>query len=182
MKVLLLCGYRVSESSEPTLGVDLIDKRILQLRRLGLEVICVLAGQSADDQLRICRRIADCELAFDTSDVPNVASNVKAGLAAVDGVGCVVLPVEVPVPDESFWHQLREKWRTIGFHTPHSILQMVDSQGAPCHHGFPLLITRKGNALIRELPEFKSLLDTRLNYLHVMHSVDSTLAPNEIPL
>ncbi len=182
MTVLLLCGYRKSEPSEITLGVDLIDKRILQLRGLGLNVICVLAGQSADDQLRYCKRIADCELAFDTNDVPTLATNVKAGLAATGGEGCFILPVEVPCPASCHWNDLREDWRRIGFHTDNSVLQMVDAGGAPSHYGFPLIITRKGNALIKELPEFKSLTDMRLKYLQVRHTAKAGLAPDAISL
>jgi hypothetical protein len=175
MTALLLCGYRACDPGESALGLDLIDERIKTLRGFGYKVICVLAGGQADEQLLRCRRIAECELAFDTNDEPNLATNLKAGLAATDGEGCFVFPVEVPVPEKSHWHDLREEWRRIGFHTENSAVQLADREGAPCHYGFPLIVTRKGNALIREIEDFKTLSDTRLKYLLVQAKSD--LAP-----
>lgn len=177
---LLLCGYRTTDPGERALGIDLIDDRIKTLRWLGFKVICVLAGQQADEQLASCRMIADCELAFDTNDVPNLATNLKAGLAATDGEGCFVLPVEVPMAEKTHWQNLREEWRRIGFHTENSALQLADAEGALCQYGFPLLITRKGNALIREIEGFTSLNDTRLKYLLVRPSMDLAQDANSL--
>lgn len=165
--VLLLCGYRECDPGERALGIDVIDDRIKTLRWLGFKVICVLAGLQADEQLATCRMIADCEIAFDTNEVPNLATNVKAGLAATDGEGCFILPAELPMAEKAHWHNLREEWRRIGFHTEYSALQLADSSGALCQYGFPLIITRKGNKLISDLTGFTSLNDTRLKYLHV---------------
>ncbi len=171
MKVLLLCGYRSSSQIDevPGLARDpsgqyLIDGHIQKLTRLGFEVVCVVAGPSADLQLRRCPRIANAELVFDTTDTPNVASNIKAGLEATEGEGCFAIPVEIPPPDLEVWHFLRENWRQRGFHHPACVFQVVDSQGAPHHFGFPLLITRAGNKLIRETADFRSLADPRLDY------------------
>jgi len=182
MTVLLLCGYRNCDPHEPALGADVLDQRILELRRLGLSVICVLAGQHADEQLRLCRRIADTELVFDTHEEPNLATNLKAGLAATDGAGCFVLPLEVPCPPKAAWETLRESWRQNGFHTSTSIYQLADSQGAPSHLGFPLLVTRSGNKTIQEMQGFRSLVDTRLKYLHLSESMSSDLASLDFPL
>jgi hypothetical protein len=175
MTALLLCGYRPCDPGEPALGLDLIDERIKTLRAFGYKVVCVLAGRQADEQLLHCPRIADCELAFDTNETPNLATNLKTGLHATDGEGCFVFPVEVPVPEKSHWHDLREEWRRIGFHTENSVLQLADAEGALYHYGFPLIVTRKGNALIREIEGFKVLTDTRLTYLVVRRA--APLAP-----
>lgn len=159
MSVLLLCGYRKREEGEKALFHAVIDSRIRQLKWLGYNVICVLSGEYADDQLRYCPKIADCELVFDTQDEPNLATNLKAGLAGTDGAGCFMLPVEIPVPPREDWEAIREGWRTKGFLTETNIYKGVAS-----HYGFPLLVTRKGNSAIREMKGFRSLTDERLKY------------------
>ncbi len=183
MTILLLCGYRErDEAEEKALFHTHLDDQIRNLRGLGFNVICVLAGAHADDQLRFCRRITETELVFDTSDNPNLASNLKAGLAGTDGAGCFALPVEVPCPSREAFTILREVWRTRGFHTETNIYQLVSDEGAPSHYGFPLLITRSGNTLIKEMPGFRSLLDTRLKYLQLGESEHAGLASLEFPL
>lgn len=164
MTVVLLCGYRDRELTEKALFYDHIDSQIRQLRWLGFNVVCVVAGAHADDQLRYCRRIADSELVFDTTDHPNLASNLKAGLAGTDGSGCFALPVEVPAPPREVFATLRDGWRTRGFLTETNIYQLLTDEGAPSHYGFPLLVTRSGNSTIKHLDGFRSLLDTRLKY------------------
>lgn len=176
MKTLLLCGYTADDHHSEVPGLKFIDTQITALTALGFEVVCVLSGAGADDLLRTSKRIAGCELAFDTSASPNLASNLKAGLAATDGEGCFVLPVEVPCPPSPVWEALREEWRTQGFHTGYSCLQAVQRQGAPCHFGFPLLVTRSGSAQISQMQAFRSLVDTRLKYLHVVHQLEPKLA------
>jgi hypothetical protein len=103
-------------------------------------------------------------LVFDTTDHPNLASNLKAGLAGTDGAGCFALPVEVPVPPREVFATLREGWRTRGFLTETNIYQLLTDEGAPSHYGFPLLVTRSGNSTIKHMDGFRSLLDTRLKY------------------
>lgn len=184
MKVLLLCGYRTSENREDALGLAreangqrTIENRIQELSRLGFEVITVLAGAHADEQLRLCPRIANTELAFDTSDQVDLASNLKAGLAATDGEGCFVLPVEVPLPGPELWRFLNQEWGRQGFHTPTQVYQAIHPEGAPWHFGFPLLITRSGNGHIRQLTNFRSLLDPRLRYTQLVYLHQSEVAP-----
>jgi|GEM_PF-1332386 len=185
MTILLLCGYRDREDGEKALFFSHIDNRIRELRHLGLDVICVLGGATADEQLRHCRRIADCDLVFDTNDQPNLASNLKAGLAGTDGSGCFALPVEVPCPPREAFEILREVWRTRGFLTETNIYQLVSREGAPLqetiplHYGFPLLITRSGNSSIKEMQGFHSLLDTRLKYAQLEESQHADLASVE---
>lgn len=182
MNAILLSGYRQVDENEAPLGTGLIDKRIYELQSLGLNVICVLAGHDADDLLRASRRLMSAELVFDTQDNPNLATNLKAGLAATEGEGSFVLPVEMPAPPPPVWWTLREEWRKVGFHTAHSCLQLRDGQGAPLHYGFPLLVTRAGNALIRESKDFRTLVDTRLKYLHLELNPHGNLASAEKPL
>ncbi len=184
MKVLLLSGYRTSENIEDALGVGreadgqrILDNRIQELSRLGFEIITVLAGHQADEQLRLCPRIANSEMVFDTSDHVNLASNLKAGLAATESEGCFVLPVEVPMPAPELWRFLNQEWGRQGFHTETQVFQAVDAQGAPWHFGFPLLITKAGNQLIRKLSGFHSLLDSRLGYAQLVYLPQSEVAP-----
>jgi hypothetical protein len=180
MKTVLLSGYRAGLCLERnSRGELLIDIRIHHLQRLGFEVICVLAGSEADDLLRASRALMTVELVFDTNDQPNLASNLKAGLFATSGEGCYTLPLEVVPPEMRTWNFLREEWRKSGFQTTTCAFQAVDAQGAPCHFGFPLLISRSGNSLIRSLKGFSSLVDTRLKYQHLVFSEDATLAPYE---
>lgn len=183
MKTVLLSGYRSGLCLERnSRGELLIDIRIHHLQRLGFEVVCVLAGAEADDVLRASRALMNVELVFDTSDHPTLASNLKAGLFATEGEGCYTLPLEVAPPELNSWNFLREQWRKAGFQTSTSAFQVVDAQGAPCHFGFPILLSRSGNSLIRGLTGFTSLVDTRLKYQHLVFSEDATLAPSENPL
>jgi hypothetical protein len=175
MKLILLCGYRTSDYEETPRG-RLIDDRITRLQSFGFEIITVLAGASADQLLRESRLLAGTELVFDCADEPNLASNLKAGLAASDGEGCFTVPLEIPCPPQETFTWLREQWRLIGFHSENSVLQAVTSQGAPWHFGFPLLVTRKGNGQIQNFTGFRSLVDTRLKYLHLNAPDQPTLA------
>lgn len=174
MKVILLCGYRTNDNSEEALGLDrdedgvtLIDRRIQQLCGLGLEVICVLSGHSAEKQLRHCTRIANVELAYDDESENCLASNIRAGLGAVEDDGCFVLPVEIPIPPAKVWQDLKEEWRKVRFDTDYAVLQPSEREGAPCQFGFPLLITRSGNQVLRDTPQIRSLVDARLKYLRL---------------
>lgn len=183
MKSILLSGYRPGLCLERSAsGELLIDIRIHELQRLGFEAICVLAGNEADDVLRESRALMDVELVFDTHETPTLASNLKAGLHATEGEGCYTLPLEVAPPQLKIWNFLREQWRISGFQTSTTAFQTVDAQGAPCHFGFPLLISRSGNGLVRGLTGFTSLVDTRLKYQHLVYSEEATLAPSENPL
>ena len=166
MKVILLCGYRSADEGQAPLGLEvdhtgkfLVDRRIYELQCLGFEVICVLSGDSADQILRKSKRLAEVELVFDTNGF-SLASNLKAGLAATDGESCFVIPIEVPPPPVALWNFLRESLRTDGFNTKASVYM---TQGALWY--FPMLITRSGNELIKALPEFKSISDSRLNFV-----------------
>lgn len=183
MKTLLLCGYRSSDNNEDILGIQrdenhqrLLDLQIQQLSNLGFEVITVLSGEHADEQLRVCPRIANTELVFDTSDSPTLASNLRAGLGATDDEGCFVLPVEIKPPSADVWRFLIQEWHKQGFNAPISILQAATVEGAPWHFGFPLLITRTGNRELRKLQNLLSLSDSRLSYLHPVFQLEATLA------
>lgn len=185
MKTLLLCGYRSSDHSEDPLGLTrdeqgltLIDRRIYEITALGSQAICVLAGQDADEQLRQAKAISSCELVFDTNgfDV-SLATNLKSGLAAADAEAVFVLPVEIPPPPREHWHFVKEGYRQEALHTKKaSLVQAMTPQGTPLHFGFPLLVTRSGNAEIRALPGLKSLSDTRLKYLHLIYPAEADLA------
>lgn len=166
MKTLLLCGYRPVEENERGVA-ETIDRRIEQLKAFSSEVICVLAGPYADDLLRACPRISNVELVFDTHENANLTTNLRAGLAAIEGEACFVLPWEINPGRAETWGHLKTEFAKVGFATTHSILQAVDNQGAPFHYGFPLLVTRSGNDLLQELTDLRSLTDARLSYLQL---------------
>jgi hypothetical protein len=187
VRALLLCGYKNSSSGSIGLekissGETLIDLQIARLQQMGFEPVCVLSGQYADEQLRQCTKIAECELAFDTNDFTTLMTNLKAGLAATDGEGCFVLPLEIPCPEAELWRQLREEWRRLGFYTKITALQAMDAEGALWQRGFPLLITRNGNKLIRTLENLSSLLDPRLEFQHHEFSSRPELDSSTNPL
>jgi hypothetical protein len=190
MRTLLLCGYRTRDENEVALGVGrddngetLIDRRIVQLRALGLDVVCVLAGANADEQLRYCRTIQDTELVFDTNEPMSLLSNTRAGSFAVPGDACFAIPVEVVPPPAETWGFLLNEYGKLGFGTKHGILQAVDPiQGAPWHFGFPLLITREGTKILTKTPDLRSLVDTRLKYLQLPLGNDLGLAQGATPL
>jgi hypothetical protein len=189
MKTLLLCGYRNSEQDEDILGLErdadgvtLIDRRIGQLRALDHQVVCVLAGSHADEQLRQSRLIEDCELVFDTNEPCNLISNTRSGAFVCDGEACFIWPIEIPPPPIAVWNFLRNEYGKVGFATSHAFLQTVSPQGAPCHFGFPLLMTREGGKVLRKLSDLRSLVDTRLKTLHLEFDVEAELEPAVKPL
>ena len=190
MKTLLLCGYRAGDNAENPIGVErdidgqtVIDRRILQLRELGHDIIAVLAGATADEQLRQCRLIQTTELAFDISEpAGTLLSNTQAGALATNGEGFYVLPAEIPVPSPAIWNFLLNEYGKLGFATNECLLQAVTPQGAPWQFGFPLLVTRNGNKLLRNTPELKSLVDARLKSLQLEFKPHAELEPVSKPL
>lgn len=189
MKVLLLSGYRPHSESGHALGtemnaqgVTLLDRRIEQLRELGLNIVVIVSGSSADKQLRLCRRISEVELVFDANDaLSTLATNFKAGLKAAPGEAFFTLPVDIPAPPVEVWSLLRDAWRALPGESDVSMLQVITAQGAPWHFGFPLLCTRSGNELLTQIADFQSFLDVRLKYQHVVLHCESDLAPTQKP-
>lgn len=169
MKTLLLCGYRNLDLNENSL----IDRRIQQLWNLealvGTDLICVLSGAHADDQLRQSRHLSKVEIAFDTNhqDV-HLLTNIRAGLAAcTDREPCFVLPIEIPCPENQVWQTLKEGLRASGIHSEYHLIQIADKGASATSFGFPLIITAKGNQLIRKQKNISSLVDPQLKYLRL---------------
>lgn len=174
MKTLLLCGYRPKDETELALGVsretpqfNLIERRLAQLRELDHQVICVVSGADADAQLRHCPSMQDAELIFDTGDPISLLSNARSGIFAAPREAYFVLPLEIAPPPPDIWAFLKNEYGKVGFATPLALIQAVAPvEGAPCHHGFPLLLTRTGAKLLQETPDLQSLVDPRLPYGH----------------
>lgn len=186
MTTLLLCGYRSSDHNEGPMGLDrdqagspLIDRRLETLFALGHSVICVLAGDQADEQLRQSRRVVDADLVFDTHGAEvSLTTNVKAGLAAIPGEACFVLPVEVPWPQESDLARiLRSALQAPDFCESVDIVRAVKASGDPWRYGFPLLVTPQGNRRLPRLPNLTSLADIRLKYENLIYPAQAALAP-----
>src|SRR6185312_11324727 len=102
-------------------------------------------------------------------------SNLRSGARLTDGEAAYVLPVEIPPPPKALWTFLWNEYAKLGFQTPHGLLQAVTALGAPCHLGFPVLLTREGMDLLRRGSELDSLVDARWNSLHVKYAHDSVL-------
>ncbi|MGE4130291.1 MAG: hypothetical protein AB7F86_01565 [Bdellovibrionales bacterium] len=184
MKVLLLSGYRTSENQEDPLGVGrtptgerLLDRQIHLLSQLGMEVICVLAGHSADEQLRLCPRIANTELVFDSNETTTLATNAKSGLAAAPGESCFIMPIEISIPPGDLWRALKQEGFKFKNTEACHVLQAINDGGSPWHYGFPLFVTPFGNRQIRELNQFVSLTDPRLLFHKVVFDTETDLAP-----
>lgn len=166
MDVLLLAGYR---SAEP-LGLEphasgrlMLDVRIEQLRHLGLSPIVVLSGNHADEQLRQVRSLEKCELVFDTNgDEATLFTNLRSGLNVAEQA-CFVFPVEIPVPPEFVWKQLKTELLREGFLTDKHVFQLAD-EGAPWHYGFPILLSEVGRKVILNLKNPTGLTDPRIRY------------------
>lgn len=172
MKTILLCGYRKTEANEESLGLTtdangtpLIDRKVGRLKELGHEVICVLAGNSADQLLRRSRLLESCELIFDTNDEQaSLASNVRAATFGIEDEASFIHPIEVPLPSPEIWSLLMHELAKVGYSTQASFLQAL---GAPCQFGFPLLLTRNGAKLFRSTPGVTRLIHPQLKYLHI---------------
>lgn len=170
MRVLLLCGYRTTDEMEPGLGLErdedgttLIDRRIVQLHELGMKVVCVVAGNVADEQLRQSLCMRDTDLVFDNSPSTSLLTNTREGAASINEA-CFVLPVEIPIAPPEHWQFLINEYAKAGFNTPDAVLQV---QGMPTDFGFPLLFTRQGCQKIQDTDGLSSLVDARLKYLHL---------------
>ena len=175
MRVLLLCSYRALDDGEVALGLErdengktLIDAQIEKLLAMDMQVTCVLAGVSADEQLRQCPRLAETDMVFDTANPLNLLSNAREGAASAPHEACFVLPVEVPAPAKEVWDFLRTAYSQVGYQTETSVLQaVVPSQGAPWHFGFPLLFTFQGTRNLQDNDDLCGLVDARLKYLQL---------------
>lgn len=184
MTTLLLCGYRFyadSDSDSDSLGQPIlglsqnaqgktqIERRIAELRSFGSPVICVLAGASADEQLRMCPRLADVELAYDNHG-KNVTlmTNLLTGIEQTRQDSYMILPVEVPCPDRQTWNWLVTMSESTAIPEKSCLIQAVTAQGAPWHFGFPLILTRSGQRRLRRFEELTSLADPRLNTWQVV--------------
>lgn len=166
MDVLLLNGYRnqpmgLSQSED---GEVWIDYQIRCLKTLGLTPTVVLAGDHADQILRVSRQLETCELVFDTNGPEaNLFSNLRAGLHVTEDA-CFVLPLEIPAPPEAAWKQLKYELITHGLLTSHHIFQLPMNEGAPWQYGFPLLVTAVGSKTILNLKDATGLTDHRIGY------------------
>jgi hypothetical protein len=191
MKTILLAGYRPTRHENQPLGLQLFgEQRTLLQSRLDFlktfmpEIVCVVAGACADEQLRRCPAISSVELAFD--DTPEedlcLTSNLKAGLDLTKpGEPCFVLPVEISPPSAQVWSYLKEGWRQHGIHSDISLVQAQTPEGAPWHYGFPLLLTAHGNRQLRDVIP-RRLTDASVKYLQLVYHREANLAPEPNPL
>jgi len=177
MKVILLCGYRETDWRELPLGlkrdekgVTLLDRQISVLMLYGYEVITVLAGPAADEQLRESRRLAQTDMVFDQSKKPTLLSNAREGALSAPHECCFILPVEVPAPPAEVWNRLRTEYARIGFQSEQAVIQLGGAplqQSLAPHYGFPLLFTRQGSDCLQNTEDLNGLSDARLKYLHL---------------
>lgn len=164
MKTLVLAGYR--PSSPHVLGANELSDRIRRLKALNHDVVVVLSGAQADDQLRACPELADCELIFDEIKNVTMLSNVQASLSALNEA-CFLYPVEVPWPGDQVWTFLHNELVKVGFRTKNAFLQAATTEGAPWQMGFPILLTNAGQEQIESISDLSGLTDARLPFLRL---------------
>ncbi len=173
MDVLLLAGYRVDCAQTQ---IELLDEQIIKLKSLGLTPTVVLSGPFADEVLRNSKPLRDCELVYDTNDQPTLMTNLKSGIHVTTHT-CFALPLEIPCPPKEHWVALKLAFQRAGFTIKSSFLQLTDAQGAPCHWGFPLFVTRLGRHLLLNEENLTSLTDPRLHVLYSTKEASEALAP-----
>lgn len=171
MRLLLLAGYRAPADDGTPLGLkrtasgkSLLEEQIKYYQAAGYELSVVLAGAQADEQLRACRALTGCELAFDTTAQPDLFSNLRAGLATAQGAAFAV-PVEFTRRTKAVCQFLQNELAKEGFATPHTFLQATSETRAPWQMAFPLLVTMNGHKFIRETADLRGFIDPRLSYL-----------------
>lgn len=142
-------------------GKVFIDQQIQDLRKLGFEPYVVLDETNAEEILKQSIELEDCEIIYDTVEVPNLCTNLQAGLFAVQRF-CFALPVTTPVPPKSVWNQLSKVFFHHGDRISKDIIQTFYSAFNNILPGYPLLITPKGCRRIKSFDIFKSLNDSRI--------------------
>lgn len=160
MKTILLAGYKSSYDSE---FCDLLNRQLEGAFRLSPEPIVVLAGESADQILRHCRRLERCELVFDThgSDA-SVWTNLKAALEVTEGLALIQL-IDTPWPEASAIQAIRNELLREGRSHSH-LIQALTSQGDLVAEGFPLGLTLSGLQFLKRVKNLQSLVDESISY------------------
>ncbi len=153
MRTILLAGYKQTDADScPWLqfenGLPILEARVRQARKFGQECIVVLAGVAADEALRICPSLENCELVFDTHESPNLLSNLKAALAtSIDPA--IVLPAELSFGEE------KAVFDQIG----RAAQQGARAESDVIHQSFPMLLTLRGCDAVLRNKNITSLAD-----------------------
>lgn len=167
MRVILLAGYRQTDVENcPWLarenGVPVLEQRIRDAFRFGQECVVILGGECADEALRVCPSLEQCELVFDTNENLNLLSNLRAAVkAGLDPA--LVLPAELRFGDVSTVRKLIGWAAQQGVRSPAHLIQVTDPSGRLVNHGFPLVLTLRGAQEILRNTTIGSLADTQLN-------------------
>ncbi len=169
MRGLLLAGYRADSAEDSHFSLkttdqkSLLDLQIEHLEQNKLEVVVTLAGLSADLVLRRSLHLPRVELVFDTHTEEEVSlmTNIKAGLALTTDAA-IVQPVEGPLFDPHIIQQLLKDYYYAGLRTDIHIFTWAKPEELPDPRLFPCLITRSGNAFLKQTPDLRDLNDARL--------------------
>ena len=153
MRTILLAGYKKATPEDcPWLvsedGLPILEGRIREARKFGQQCIVVLAGEVADEALRVCPSLDQCELIFDTNQEPTLLSNLKAALS-VGTDPALVLPAELSFGDETAVFELIGRAAQQG---PRANSEVI-------RQSFPLLITLRGCEAVLRNKTLTSLAD-----------------------
>lgn len=167
MRVILLAGYSKTSTEDcPWLaeeaGLPALERRIRESFRYGKECIVVLGGDTADDALRRCPALEKCELVFDTSESPNLLSNLKAALKT-GADPALVLPAELSFGDPPVVQRLIGWAAQQGVRAPAHFFQIAETSGTLVNQGFPLILTLRGAQEILSNTTITGLADLQLS-------------------
>lgn len=160
MRIILLAGYRPTTADNcPWLakidGVPVLEKRLREARELSPNCIVVLAGESADEALRVCPTLEHCELVFDTEPGrQTLLSNLRVALEQFD-LPALVLPAELEFGDVETVKKLTSAAVQHGLSSPIHVLQTPTQS-------FPLVLTAQGCKTVKFNMTIEGLADPQL--------------------
>lgn len=167
MRVIVLAGYKNHPTDqcpwiEKSDGVALLERRLREVRSVTDHCIVVLSGDSADEILRHCPTLENCELVFDTNQAQiSLLSNLRAALK-LGGDPAIVLPADIGLSPGPELKELVSSAVQQGLRCPYHLLQGVTQSGALWNGGFPVLLTTTGAETILREKELTGLSDPRL--------------------
>lgn len=140
--VIILTSGQVRADSGRELS-DLI-ATVLRLKKKPVVVL----GPDADELLRNCNEIENCEIVFDPNFEGGFFSGLKAGLFALNQGGAFVVSLGAPHLNAKDWSKLESA--LLNSEQEHVIRAATRNKTAEVN--FPLLVTARGISHLKNLP------------------------------
>jgi hypothetical protein len=121
-----------------------LEWQIYQIRSMRKEPVVIL-GPDGDDLLRAIPKLADRRLAYTRDDLPNMLSQIQAGLKSA-GTCAFYLPLNVPCPTPLVWSAIERAMTNKDYNDGTHVIAPLFA-GRP---GFPILITVEGKDWLEE--------------------------------